>query len=120
MALHTERERERETYTHSLTHVYVFCREMQADLQTLQQEKEMVEGALSFNDNEKGMAYIQSGKCVLVEGEQAQQFRFKVWLYVCLYVVCMCVCAHMYVCSERQMCTCGGRAGANSSDSRCG
>jgi hypothetical protein len=59
---------------------------MQDDLQSLQQEKQMAEGALSFHDNEKGMAYIQSGKCVLVEGEQAQQFRFKVIRHVYVYI----------------------------------
>lgn len=80
-------------HTHARTY-----REMQQDLQTLQQEKEMAEGALSFHDNEKGMAYIQSGKCVLVEGEQAQQFRFKVTcVHLCAYL-CLCVCLRLCVC----------------------
>ena len=49
--------------------------EVEAELETLQKAKGMAAGALDFSDNEKGMAYIQCGQSVLVEGEISQQFR---------------------------------------------
>jgi len=50
--------------------------EVEAELETLQKAKGMAAGALDFSDNEKGMAYIQCGQSVLVEGEISQQFRY--------------------------------------------